>query len=662
MGRIDYDHIKNLLDQRSKNYIKSGANEGERNTEMYHTAQQCHWNHIPIEVSMEWFLSVGESCGLKPSEIIATVKSAYKTIGSPIHRISRYLASSGSYIPTLQETDSNDLPPATGTFREFAVAAWKPGERIFISAADAPYQPREFSIDEAVDLIESGRFPILSFSGLYCSFNPITGGHRRDSGVTDLRHVIIEWDSIPLNEQWSKVETAGIPVSAAIFSGSKSIHFWVRVDAPNIEEYNERIKILTALFPDCDRKLLHPGAWTRLPGALRQTTTQEIIKLSFGAPSWDEWMNRSEEEDADKVIDVANWLEIKEEEPDEIIEGVLHKGCKMILGGSSKSRKSWSLLDMAISIASGTEWMGFQCKKAKVVFINMEIHKAFLQKRIRDIVQAKNLVPSDVKNTLYCIHRRGRPIDAIELAKLIHKKVTRLRGVTAVIIDPIYKTLNGLDENKAGDIGVLMNTFDSMAYIDDISVVFAAHFAKGNSAERESIDRVSGSGVFARDPDSFMTMTRLQEPRTKRGQKKAAPIKNIENIFQVDCHLRHHVPIESMNVVWNYPIFSRMEEEEEIDLSDYIPVVGDEDEMGQGTVVFQDIHKASLPPIAMSMLNLLNNMPLSLADWKAKSMEIGVKKTAFNKHKSELILSDLVSMKISGGFEFYSVKGDTIGD
>ena len=39
--------------------------------------------------------------------------------------------------------------------------------------------------------------------------------------------------------------------------------------------------------------------------------------------------------------------------PPQIIEGVLHQGCKMILGGTSKSNKSWCLLDLAVSVASG---------------------------------------------------------------------------------------------------------------------------------------------------------------------------------------------------------------------------------------------------------------------------------------------------------------------
>ncbi len=41
--------------------------------------------------------------------------------------------------------------------------------------------------------------------------------------------------------------------------------------------------------------------------------------------------------------------------PPQVIDGILHKGCKMILGGTSKSNKSWCLLDLAISVASG-QW------------------------------------------------------------------------------------------------------------------------------------------------------------------------------------------------------------------------------------------------------------------------------------------------------------------
>ena len=65
----------------------------------------------------------------------------------------------------------------------------------------------------------------------------------------------------------------------------------------------------------------------------------------------------------------------KIEEPEVLIDGILHRGGKLLLGGGSKSYKSWSLIDLALSIYTGTEFWGQKCNKAKVLFINFEIQE-----------------------------------------------------------------------------------------------------------------------------------------------------------------------------------------------------------------------------------------------------------------------------------------------
>ena len=47
-------------------------------------------------------------------------------------------------------------------------------------------------------------------------------------------------------------------------------------------------------------------------------------------------------------------------------------------------------------------------------------------------------------------------------------------------------------QNKAGDIGLLVNKFEKLA-----AVISCAHHSEGNQAGKESIDRISGSGIFA---------------------------------------------------------------------------------------------------------------------------------------------------------------------
>jgi regulatory protein RepA len=57
-------------------------------------------------------------------------------------------------------------------------------------------------------------------------------------------------------------------------------------------------------------------------------------------------------------------------------------------------------------------------------------------------------------------------------------------------------------QNKAGDIGFLVNEFEKLA-----AVISCAHYSEGNQAGKESIDRISGSGIFAWDPDTIMKLT-----------------------------------------------------------------------------------------------------------------------------------------------------------
>ena len=36
--------------------------------------------------------------------------------------------------------------------------------------------------------------------------------------------------------------------------------------------------------------------------------------------------------------------------PVELVEGVIHQGCKTVIGSSSKARKTWLLLDLGLSV------------------------------------------------------------------------------------------------------------------------------------------------------------------------------------------------------------------------------------------------------------------------------------------------------------------------
>ena len=61
-----------------------------------------------------------------------------------------------------------------------------------------------------------------------------------DKNVSAYRHVLIEFDSRPKPEQIDIITRCQLPVSAVIDSGGKSVHAWVRVDATDAGEWEQR--------------------------------------------------------------------------------------------------------------------------------------------------------------------------------------------------------------------------------------------------------------------------------------------------------------------------------------------------------------------------------------------------------------------------------------
>src|ERR1035441_5498629 len=83
-----------------------------------------------------------------------------------------------------------------------------------------------------------------------------------------------------------------------------------------------------------------------------------------------------------ELIDAFDFLAEPIDAPPELVAGILHAGSKLVFGGSSKSYKTWVLLDLAISVATGADWLGRQTAQGKVLFVNFEIQPYAWQQRI----------------------------------------------------------------------------------------------------------------------------------------------------------------------------------------------------------------------------------------------------------------------------------------
>ncbi len=237
-----------------------------------------------------------------------------------------------------------------------------------------------------------------------------------------------------------------------------------------------------------------------------------------------------------EILTLRQLVEAAPMAPPQIIEGVLHQGCKMILGGTSKSNKSWCLLDLSVSVASGQEWWGRRCAKVPVLYINFELHAWAIAQRLAALCAARPECKG-MGDTLHIWNLRGHNADMTLLRPKLEEQLTK-REFGLIMLDPAYKLLGSRDENANGDIAGLMNEFEALAQRTGAALVVAHHFAKGDSTTKEAMDRMSGAGAWARDPDSILVMTPHEEP----------------DCFTVSAILRNLPQLPEFVVRWDYPV------------------------------------------------------------------------------------------------------------
>lgn len=364
--------------------------------------------------------------------------------------------------------------------------------------------------------------------GAWIRFNPLDGQGVRNSNVSEFRHALVESDTVPKDKQLAIIKELRLPVSALVDSGNKSIHAIVRVDAKDYGEYRQRVDELYKVCREnglpVDTQNKNPSRLSRMPGVTRGGAKQWLMGTNIGCESWAEWKEwyAEQTDDLPEPESLADVWDAMPELAPPLIDGVLRLGHKMLLAGPSKAGKSFALIELCIAIAEGGRWMGFPvATRGKVLYVNLELDRASCLHRFRDVYAATGTVPSHVGDIeVWNLRGKGKPLD--QLAPSLIRRAVKMRPV-AVVIDPIYKVITG-DENSAEQMARFCVAFDQIADSVGCSVIYCHHHSKGAQGGKASMDRASGSGVFARDPDALLDMIELHIPKAEAEKAEAAAV------------------------------------------------------------------------------------------------------------------------------------------
>lgn len=349
--------------------------------------------------------------------------------------------------------------------------------------------------------------------GAWIRFNPLDGKGCKNENVTEFKYALVESDSMELEQQHAMIRELELPVACLTYSGKKSIHAIVRIDAANYDEYRKRVDYLYNVLKKngmaVDTQNKNPSRLSRMPGVTRNGHKQFLMDTNIGKANWKEWQEWIES----VTDDLPNpegleevWGNLPELAPP-LIDGVLRQGHKMLIAGPSKAGKSYSLIELCCAIAEGKEWLGWKCTQGRVLYVNLELDRASCLHRFKDIYTAMGWQPKSIRN-IDIWNLRGKSVPMDKLAPKLIRRAAK-KNYIAIIIDPIYKIITG-DENSADQMAAFCNQFDLVCTELGCAVIYCHHHSKGSQGQKRSMDRASGSGVFARDPDALLDLIELE--------------------------------------------------------------------------------------------------------------------------------------------------------
>ena len=285
-------------------------------------------------------------------------------------------------------------------FAKLLAATFKPDETIEFKISNTPSGSREIvskivAQDEALKKIMK---QLDGPDGALLTINAVKGGADATDESWHYRYVVVDNPKMTLAKQLAYYKALNLPCAALVNTGANSVQAWIKIEAHDQEEYNERVDFLFQTLESQGFKVddgnRNPNQMVRMPGVLRNGKQQYLIALEQGAKNFTEWREWAEYSlDGKPLVELASDSEEAPKKDPCIIENVLRAGEFFLFTAPPKSGKSLALMDMALSICYGEDWLGNTTNENDVLYINLELTKSVFLNRLFLLGEKRNLQP-----------------------------------------------------------------------------------------------------------------------------------------------------------------------------------------------------------------------------------------------------------------------------
>ena len=195
-----------------------------------------------------------------------------------------------------------------------------------------------------------------------------------------------------------------------------------------------------------------------------------------------------------------------------IVPGIVGENTINVWAGLQESRKSWLLLDLAVSIASGTPWLGrYQCSRGKVIILDQERPGDEMMRRLEALWTGRGLTENDLEGNLSTQFDLDPKfmLNHEESFAAFEKMVAEFRP-SIVLMDSLSAIQSGDIMSKA-DMQKLFERIKTLRLRYKTAFVILHHENKGTyEAMREkkivTAEHIEGSGVINQVPEGLFVI------------------------------------------------------------------------------------------------------------------------------------------------------------
>jgi RecA-family ATPase/biotin operon repressor len=292
----------------------------------------------------------------------------------------------------------------------------------------------------------------------------------------------MEFDDGRLETQWDAVCNSGLPIASLVWSGGKSLHALIKVDAVDKAEHSKRFVICESKLKDlgvvADPQNKNPARWTRAAGFYRGNQFQNGFSVPERAVlSWDELSKRE--------ISLAEAYRMSAI-PAQAIKSLQLPPRRRLVGGwfceadlcfvhaTRGAGKTWFGLAMARALASEAEFGPWPVNKnGPVLYVDGEMPIEDIDSRIMALGgSSENLV---ILNHEALFHKTCKVLNLTDPAA--QAGITELvleRRVQAVFLDNLSCLFSGVRENDNDDWELILPWLLTLRR-HRIAVVIVAH-------------------------------------------------------------------------------------------------------------------------------------------------------------------------------------------